>query len=203
MKEGNFTVNEQGKPQICPIPRSWDLLENPYRFYRFLTEIDDVLKYATDESNILPTLHKLVRKLVINSYWVQTQIPEIDPKTQTGVCNLYDEIGYPLTVQTVIFAPGVKSSIHNHGTWGIVAILKGQEKNTFWRRVDDSNYEAKITPVEEITLKESDIISFTSEAIHSVEAVGDEALVTFNIYGETNHKTRFEFDPLTHQAKNY
>ncbi|WP_341734815.1 hypothetical protein [Microcoleus sp. EPA2] len=41
------------------------------------------------------------------------------------------------------------------------------------------------------------------DAIHSVEAVGDEPTVTFSIYGETHHSKRFEFDPATRTAKNF
>jgi len=45
--------------------------------------------------------------------------------------NLYDEIGYPLAMQIETLQSGAKSNIHNHGTWGIVAILEGQEKIPF------------------------------------------------------------------------
>ena len=41
------------------------------------------------------------------------------------------------------------------------------------------------------------------DAIHSVESLGDEPTITFNIYGETNFSQRFEFDTLTNTAKNF
>jgi predicted metal-dependent enzyme (double-stranded beta helix superfamily) len=47
------------------------------------------------------------------------------------------------------------------------------------------------------------VISFTEGAIHSIETLGNEPLITFNIYGETHHKTRFEFDPELEKAWNY
>lgn len=203
MKSRNLTVNEHGIVKEIQIAREWDLLENPYRFYRFLTDIENILAQTPSNIDILPKLHQLVRKLVINSYWVTTQIATPDPKTGIGICNLYDEIGFPLTVQTVTFAPGVKSSIHNHGTWGVVAVFQGQEKNSFWRRENSAEYPGKINLESEITLQPGDVISFEADAIHCVEAVGTENLVTFNIYGETNHKLRFEFCPLTNQVKNY
>jgi predicted metal-dependent enzyme (double-stranded beta helix superfamily) len=55
----------------------------------------------------------------------------------------------------------------------------------------------------EITLEPGHIISFTPDAIHSVEAVGDEPTVTFNIYGETDPKERFEFDIVSKTAKKF
>ena len=33
--------------------------------------------------------------------------------------------------------------------------------------------------------------------IHSVEIIGNEPTISFNVYGETNYEQRFEFDPVT------
>ncbi|MHC5833869.1 MAG: cysteine dioxygenase family protein, partial [Nostoc sp.] len=89
-------------------------------------------------------IRMLVRRLIVNSYWVGSQYLEPSPKTGTSVLLLYEELGFPLTVQTVTFAPGTRSTIHNHGTWGIVAVLKGQEKNTFWQRTHSPDFQDKI-----------------------------------------------------------
>lgn len=201
-QDWNVTKNGQWDP--CPTPRDWDLLETPYRFHRFLTEVEDRLQAATAEphSDPLPSLRRLVRKLVLNSYWLRTQRPE-PSSNQTAILNLYDEIGYPLTVQIESLVPGARTSVHNHGTWGIVAILQGQGSNTLWRRVPEPAFPHKIAYVAEKTLEYGDIISFAPEAIHRVQAVGEDPLVTFNLYGETERKQRFEFDPITHQAKHY
>lgn len=199
----DWLITDDGQCQLCKSAREWDLLRTPYRFYRFLTEIEDAIAEVDDETSCLPKIRKLVRQLITNSYWIQTRYLEPCPETGISVIVLYDEIGYPLTVQTVTFAPGISSAVHNHGTWGVVAVLKGQEKNTFWQRSPDRDFPAKIAPVSERILKPGDIISFTPDAIHSIEAVGDEPTITFNIYGETHHKQRFEFDPLSHTAKNF
>ncbi len=203
MSGKDWIIKEDGQYQAGRTPREWDLVKDTYRFYRFLTELDDILYQGSDENSFLPSISKLVRTLTLNSYWLQTQCLEPSSDTDISVKNLYDEIGYPLTVQTVTFKPGISSSIHNHGTWGVVAILKGNEKNTFWKRVPHPEFNGKLEAVSELILVPGDIISFTSDAIHAVEAVGEEPLVTFNIYGETNHRNRFEFDLITHQAKNY
>ncbi|WP_414577604.1 cupin domain-containing protein [Anabaena sp. CCY 9402-a] len=203
MQGRDWLLTGDGQYQACKSARSWNLLQENYRLYRFLTEIEDVLDGVEDESIRLPEIRMLVRRLIVNSYWVQSQYLEPSPTTGISVLLLYDELGFPLTVQTVTFAPGSISNIHNHGTWGVVAVLKGQEKNTVWRRTQDPEFADKIEPTGEIILSPGDIISFTSDAIHSVAAVGDEPTVTFNIYGETDPKQRFEFDAVTHTAKKF
>ncbi|MDM9584679.1 cupin [Nostoc sp. GT001] len=203
MKGRDWLLTGDGQHQACKSVRAWDLLRENYRLYRFLTEVEDVLNGSDNETNCLPEIRMLVRRLIVNSYWVRSQHLEPSPKTGTSVLLLYDELGFPLTVQTVIFAPGTRSNIHNHGTWGIVAVLKGQEKNTFWRRTNSPEFQDKIEATGEVTLSPGDIISFTPDAIHCVEAVGDEPTVTFNIYGETDPNERFEFDPIKYSAKNF
>lgn len=204
MKHRDLLVTGDGQWQVCKPAREWDLLRTPYRFHRFLTEVEDALEAAIDEADCLPQLRLLVRRLITNSYWIQTQYVEPDPDNGTGVIMLYDEIGYPLTVQIAVYQPGKVSTVHNHGTWGVVAVLKGEEKNTFWSRLTgDRQFPDRIEAIAEVTLLPGDIISFTPDAIHCIEAVGDEPTVTFSIYGETHHSKRFEFDPVNHTAKNF
>ncbi|MBW4554911.1 MAG: cupin [Trichormus sp. ATA11-4-KO1] len=203
MKGRDWLVTGDGHYQACKSVRAWDLLRENYRLYRFLTEMEDVLNGVDNESSRLPEIRMLVRRLIVNSYWVRSQYLEPDSKTGNSVLLLYDELGFPLTVQTVTFTPGTRSTIHNHGAWGVVAVLKGQEKNTFWRRTNSLDVADTLEPTGEITLFPGDIVSFTPDAIHSVQAVGDEPTVTFNVYGETDPKQRFEFDLITHTAKKF
>jgi predicted metal-dependent enzyme (double-stranded beta helix superfamily) len=203
MKYRDLLVTEAGDWQMCQPAREWDLLRTPYRFHRFLTEVENALEATFHEPECLPQLRLLVRRLITNSYWIQTQYIEPKPDTGTGVIMLYDEIGYPLTVQIATTLPGTRSSIHNHGNWGVVAILKGEERNTIWKRTPDPQFPDWVEPISEVTLLPGDIISFTPDAIHSIVALGDEPTVTFSIYGETHHSKRFEFDPIAHTAKNF
>jgi predicted metal-dependent enzyme (double-stranded beta helix superfamily) len=200
----DWLVTETGDCQARPSMREWDLLRERYYLHRFLTEIVDLLDQALTESeewDFLPQIRMAVRQLITNSYWVQTQFLPPDPKLGFSILTLYDEIGYPLTVQTVSFAPGTLFPIHNHGTWGVVAVLKGQEKHIFWRRVADREFPDRIEQIGEKILFPGEIISFVPEAIHQVEVVGDEPVVTFHLYGDTQPKSRFEFDPATHTAR--
>ncbi len=206
MKIKDWLVTEQGECEPRPAAREWDLIRTNYYFHRFLTDVVDVLDLVSDETqewDRLPQIRLLVRKLITNSYWVQTQSLPPCPKTGFSILTLYDEIGYPLTVQNVSFAPGVVSPIHNHGTWGVIAVLKGQEKHTFWRRVEDPELPHKIEPVGEKILLPGEIISFVPDAIHQVEVVGDEPTLAFHLYGDTQPRSRFEFDPLTCSAKSF
>lgn len=206
MMTKDWLVTDDGQCQMRPAAREWDLIREHYYLHRFLTEVVDLLARSSSEAeewDFLPQIRMKVRQLITNSYWVQTQFLEPKPHPGYAILTLYDEIGYPLTVQNVSFAPGVLSPIHNHGTWGVVAVLKGQEKHTFWRRVGDSENPHKIEPVGEKILSPGEIISFMPDAIHHIEAIGSETVVTFHLYGDTQPKSRFEFEPASQSAKHF
>ncbi len=203
MKTRDWVVNGDGNYELCKSVRSWDLLKENYRLYRFLTEVEDALYGVEEEHSQLPTIRKLVRKLILNSYWVKSQRFDPNPKNGIAVSVLYEELGFPFTVQTVKFFPGAVSTVHTHGTWGVVAVLKGQEKNTFWQRNPTNDGQVNVQRTGELVLFPGDIISFTPDAIHSIEALGDEPTITFNIYGETKMQERFEFDRNSHTVKNF
>ncbi|MCU0569767.1 MAG: cupin [Oculatellaceae cyanobacterium Prado106] len=202
MKVRDWLVNAEGQCEARPSAREWGLIRDRYYFHEFLTEIVHLLGNASSEAeewDYLPQIRTLVRKLITNSYWVQTQYREPDPKVGSSVLVLYDEIGYPLSVQNVVFLPGFVSSIHNHGTWAVVAVFKGQEKHTFWKRNPDNPHQ--IEQVSEKILNPGEILSFTPDAIHQVEAIGSEPALTFHIYGDTQPRSRFEFDLVRQAAK--
>ncbi len=209
MPQQDWLAQDDGQCFSFPSPRQWDLLTHTtsYRLHRFLTELDDLLNQAEmtgqTEVEYLPSLRRLVRKLLLNVYWVSQDIPTASPNSGTDVKLLYDEPAYPITLQTEIMLPGTSTTIHNHGTWGVVATLQGQQKNTFWKCIPTPEYPQHIEKVDEKIFQLGDIVSLTTEAIHCVEAIGNEPTVTLNLYGDTNASKRFKFDPYTHQAYHF
>ncbi|MEM6255445.1 MAG: cupin [Cyanobacteria bacterium P01_D01_bin.156] len=204
MEISDWLVTETGQCQPRPAAKTWDLIRDRYYFHRFLTEIIDLLDQAPNELeewNFLPQIRMQVRQLVTNSYWLQTQLPTVDQTKDSSVLTLYDEIGYPLTVQNVIAKPGMVSPIHNHGTWGVVAILKGKERHTFWRRVDGEQKSFKIELVGEKIFGPGEIVSFMPQTIHQVSPVENTSTLTFQLYGDTQPSSRYEFQPDQATAK--
>jgi predicted metal-dependent enzyme (double-stranded beta helix superfamily) len=194
----DWLVTDNGRCEA--LTKSVDNLESAtsqYRLYRFLTDLEDILHEVTDDRQRLQAICPLVRRLLTSSEWLQYEYLEPDPATGWSIVTLYDEPDFPLTVQTVSWLPGQVSPIHNHGTWGVVALISGSEKNTLWRR---TNPDESIEKVGDLILTPGEIISFTPDAIHQIEALGDEPTISFNLYGETNYERRFEFDPITQTA---
>ena len=204
MEITDWLVTATGKCQPRPAAKAWNLIRDRYYFHRFLTDITDLLDQAPNELeewNFLPQIRMRVRQLLTNSYWLKTQQPDENSKTGVSICTLYDEIGYPLTVQNVLSMPGIVSPIHNHGTWGVTVIIKGQEKHTFWRLAGSQHQPFEIEPTEERVFGPGEIVSFMPETIHQVTTVGQTPTLTFQLYGDTQPRSRFEYQPDQATAK--
>ncbi|MEL7034636.1 MAG: cupin [Cyanobacteria bacterium J06592_8] len=201
MTEQNWLVMNEGQcvqlDSIKPQPE----LDRPYRLYRFLTDLEDILEEVKDDQQRLKLICPLVRRLLKSSEWLQYNFSFPDPTTGWSVLMLYSEPDFPITIQTVVWTAGSVSPIHNHATWGVVAMLSGQENNKFWQRAPTSEYPDQITSVGEQLLNPGDILCLMPDAIHQVEAIGDEPTISFNLYGETDFDQRFEFDCDRHTAQ--
>jgi predicted metal-dependent enzyme (double-stranded beta helix superfamily) len=198
----NWLVTNEGKCVTAEVD-DLELPENPYRLYRFLTDLEDILDTIPDDYSRIWAIAPLVRKLLTSSSWLQMEFTYPAPDPGWSVRFLYQEHNYPITVQMVAWLPSHISPIHNHATWGIVAIISGQEKNQFWRRSPTPKYPDQVELVGDRIFVPGDIIGFMPHAIHSVEPIGDEPVITFNLYGVTDYSQRFEFDPINHSAKNF
>jgi predicted metal-dependent enzyme (double-stranded beta helix superfamily) len=167
---------------------------HPYRLYRFLTEVEDILAQTSDPLAQLQQIVPRVRYLLDHSPWIAMPIAP-NPDQGWEVLMLYDEPDFPLTVQIVAWAAGAISPIHNHGCWGLVALLDGQEQNQFWHRTQD-----QLATTTTRVLHPGEILTFLPDSIHQITALGDGPTISFNLYGETDYQNRFEFDPVSHQA---
>ena len=200
MANSNWLVTDDGNHRPFGDPKTLEP-GRYYRLYRFLTELEDILDTFHDDLSRLEAITPLVRKLLVSSYWLQMEYKNPDPATGWSVNFLYREHEFPITVQMVTWLPGHKSTIHNHGTWGIVALVGGQERNRIWRRNPQPGQPDRIELVDEIILNPGDVVALTANAIHSVEPLGEEPTVSFNLYGVTNFSDRHEFDVENHRAK--
>ena len=199
----DWLITDAGEAINCTNTIQEDFVEQSYRLYRFLTDLEDILTNIEGDRDRLKAIRPLARKLLNNNPWLLTEYEAPDPELGWSVTMLYDEPDFPLTVQTVAWLPGQVSPIHNHGTWGLVALISGQEKNTFWQETDPSNFTSNIKQVGELILNPGDIIGFLPNTIHHVKALGDEATISFNLYGETDYEQRFEFDSVNSTKTNF
>lgn len=196
-QNSDYLINNQG---FCVDYQYNDFISaiKPYRLYRFLTDLENVINSEVNQEKIVKLLIPKVRTLLIESEWLQFAYTPANNQLGWSVNTLYQEPDYPITVQMVTWLSQQKSPIHNHATWGIVAIISGAEKNTFWHQSSEEN---DLDYRGEKILLAGDIVGFTDQMIHQVEVIEDEPVISFNIYGVTDFSQRFEFDLVNKTKK--
>ena len=185
----------------------------PYRFCRFLCDLEDLVERVHDDCDRIRIAAILTQRLLTQATWIFESCPVPDANKGLSIRRLYREPGYPFTIKTVAWLPGGQSPVHNHAAWSIVAILGdgtcGHEKNQFWCRQDDGSQPdyAQLQPTNQQILKPGDILGLMPDAIHSVEQIStansQKPTYTFNIYGKANLRHRYVFDPATSSVRNH
>ncbi|WP_099238315.1 cysteine dioxygenase family protein [Synechococcus sp. BDU 130192] len=201
MAPQTWFIDRGGTQELWPAAEFPTSKTQPYRLYRFLTDLEDLLNREPGDRQRLQALYPLVQRLLQSSEWLQLIPIAPDPKTGWAVEILYDEPHFPLTVQLVAWEPQRVSPIHNHGCWGLVALLQGREENQFWQRSPGDS--TQLVEAGSLVLNPGDLVCLMPDAIHRVKALGTTPTISFNVYGETDYDQRFEFDLDQGRATNF
>ena len=98
-----------------------------------------------------------------------------------------------LTLLKVRFPNGRRTPPHDHGTWAMIMLLSGEEKNTLYRRVD-----GELRKAGEITLKRGAILPMLPDSVHVAECMGDVPAVGLHVYGgDIFERARLMWNPET------
>ena len=104
-----------------------------------------------------------------------------------------------LTMLKVCFPCGRRTPPHDHGTWAVILVLSGQEKNTLYRRAEEG-----LRTASDVTLGRGAILPMRAETAHVAECVGDEPALGLHVYGgDILELPRRMWDPATLQEHVY
>ncbi|WP_231947986.1 hypothetical protein [Phormidesmis priestleyi] len=91
----DWHVTNDGRCNAGNMMSQAEELTRPYRLYRFLTDLEDVLERLTDDQLRLKAIAPLVRQLLNSAEWLQILPLQPDPDTGWAVTMLYDEPFFP------------------------------------------------------------------------------------------------------------
>jgi len=137
-----------------------------------------------------------LKKLILDRDFLNTQEEAIYPNEFT----LYRSPDRSFSVLGYFWEPHTSSSIHDHGSWGIVGALFHRVRETKYRRIDDGKVEGHA----ELEKTSSEVIEPGGLAhvlplnagIHEMEAVTGEGSMTVSVYGRSIRKGYIQFfDP--------
>jgi predicted metal-dependent enzyme (double-stranded beta helix superfamily) len=165
---------------------------------QFVNDLRAIAARTQDPGEIAGCVRPLARELALARTWLQPAHYACDPEQGFGVHVLHEEPDHTLFVIAAAWLPGRGVAPHNHGTWAVVAGVDGDERNTFWKRLDDGSRPgyAKLHKQGEKVFGPGDVLALLPGAIHSVANDTSQVTVSLHIYGyNLNLATRSQFDP--------
>jgi len=172
----------------------------------FIRDIKQILAADPNQGNDLTPIAERMRKLVTDPSirnW-QEEPPTGNVHSGQQSRPLYqDESG--LTLMHARFGPEAMTPIHNHNSWAIIGVYRGQDLYQKWRRIDTGNGagKAQVELIEEYVLKPGDvaIVPAPPQDIHAQQGFANEAAYELVLFGSNPAgQPRLYFDPAQETA---
>jgi predicted metal-dependent enzyme (double-stranded beta helix superfamily) len=149
-------------------------------------QLHELVREVRIARNELPAIKKILRQELGEEQLVACG------EQPAPVTALYKEDG--LLILRVVFEPGRTTVPHNHRTWSVVGIYRGQEDNKLFRRLPTGGIE--LTTGRSLTA--GDVLALGPGAIHSIRNPRSEPLIALHVYGaDMLSQGIIEWDPLT------
>lgn len=168
-----------------------------YTLQHFVDDLRRIAAGGGEMRKVLAEVKPLAQRLAASEDLRRRCNRECDAQQGFGFQLLHEEPDRTLTVAVLSWLPGRGTPPHDHGTWGIVVGVEGDEVNAFWQRVDDGSRpgHAELRRLSEKTFVPGDAIALTPEIIHSVRNDSERVSVSLHVYGKNiNFTGRSQFD---------
>ena len=177
-----------------------------YRLADFIRDLRAATTTGDAAAEVLARVAPLTRALALSRHWLEPAHYACDAEQGFGVHLLHEEPDHRLAIFAGAWLPGRGAPPHNHGTWAVVVGVDGVEKNTLWRRLDDSSRpgHALIRRAGDRELGPGDVATFMPDSIHSVVNETARVTLSLHVYGKhVNYTTRSQFDPRLETETTY
>lgn len=168
----------------------------------FVQGLSQFLKSNPAEPQILEKGRALLATLVEKDDWLADQFAQPHPQFYQQHLLFADPMDR-FSIVSFVWGPGQKTPVHDHMTWGLIGMLRGQEVDTHYHRQPDQSFKRGDSHV----LKPGDVGS-VSPATHDVHEVAnfypDQVSISIHVYGgNIGRIQRHVFNPETGEAKDF
>lgn len=164
---------------------------------RLAAQLRAVTAAIAEEDGILAALEAPLRDAALDPAWIRPEF--LEPPAEPGFASflLHQEPDHSLAIFAVSWKPGHGAPPHDHGTWGLVGGVRGQERNRLWHRVDDGSHDghAELVAGRTCRIGRGEVLRLRRDDIHSVRNEGAEVALSLHAYGRHLNETgRHRFD---------
>lgn len=169
----------------------------------FVDEVEAVLAHNDDEHEITQRLVPAMSTLLGSGYRLPPAYTRPSPERH---------LNHPVHIASddrwclvcVVWAPGQRTPVHGHETWGVVGIYSGAERELRYRKPDPAAPVGPLVPAGEHTWHRGEVTvcCTTDDDVHSVVADSDGPTVGLHVYGgNIGTLSRPACDPATGETR--
>lgn len=168
----------------------------------FVVALTELIESGADEPRILAEGRELVGKLVAKDDWLPEAFAKPHPQYYQQYL-LYADPRERFSVVSFVWGPGQKTPLHDHTVWGIVGVLRGQERERRFDQRAGGGYAetgAGVLGAGGVTA-----VSPAIGDVHIVEnALDDQVSISIHVYGgNIGRISRHVFDAATGAPKEF
>jgi predicted metal-dependent enzyme (double-stranded beta helix superfamily) len=157
-----------------------------YRFVDFLRDLTGLVDCERDGRRLIDGTRRLMAPLVATAGLVGTALERRQDRGYSRNL-LYHDPQDRFIVLALFWEPGRRTPIHDHGTWGAMAVYKSELEVVNYRRTDDGSRPGHAALVHDSTLREErGSVSWVlppAEEIHHVANPSDRTALSLHVYG--------------------
>ncbi|CAG0970445.1 cysteine dioxygenase [Methanosarcinales archaeon] len=171
----------------------------------FINDMEATVRKCTTESEILRRAKPLLGELLRS----QDSMPQesFKPRKDRFANNLiYMPDDKIFSVIGGVFLPGQATPIHDHFTWALIGMYEGEERESYYRRMDDGSNPkiAIIKKASERINKKGHVTVLGKTGIHRIENVSDKSSLSVHVYGlDIGNTQRNAYNPVTGEIGNF
>lgn len=168
----------------------------------FVQGLNRLLETNPSESIILEKGRSLMSKLIEQDDWLPEPFTRPHPQFYQQYL-LYADPLDRFSIVSFVWGPGQKTPVHDHMTWGLIGMLRGQEVDTHYFRQPDNRFKRGESHI----LKPGEVGSVSPDT-HDVHEVAncyqDRVSISIHAYGGNIGRIhRHVFNPETGEAKDF
>jgi predicted metal-dependent enzyme (double-stranded beta helix superfamily) len=112
------------------------------------------------------------------------------------------------SITATVFDFGYSTTVHNHGTWGLIGVWRGEEREERFKRLDDGSRAgyARLRPAGSALNTPGSVTHLISpdEEIHRIHNLSPFPSCSIHVYGaDLNGKLRQQYDLDTGAIKEF
>ena len=177
-----------------------------YDLTAFTADLDAIVAEEASERAMVARAKPLLARLLADVSWLDPRAAEPRGGSVQYLLHRHPESAY--SVVSVVFNTAYSTTVHDHGTWGLVGVWRGEEREERYKRTDDRSRPdyAELRPAGEATNLPGAVTHLVppDEEIHRIHNAAPHPSCSIHVYGgDLNGKLRHQYDLATGAIKDF